>query len=226
MRKNTKLRVAIKRVLNRFATRLPERPRYNPFEILIATIISQNTNDTNTFRAMEVLKRYGTTPRKLASTRVENIAKMIKIAGLQRQKAKRIKDVSRYILRKYDGDVKNIIKLPDELVKKELTSIGGIGPKTADVFLAFAKGSDVIPIDTHIFRISRRLGIAKPKDTYEEVQQKLQTLIAKGKRASGHLALIQFGREICKARNPRCVSCIVKNLCPSSKYFIQQTGFS
>ncbi|MEM2960909.1 MAG: endonuclease III, partial [Candidatus Bathyarchaeia archaeon] len=202
MQKEAELKVVVKKIVDCFKTRLPKRPHYDPFEILIATIISQNTNDMNTFRAMKALRKYGSTPMRLASTRVEDIARMIKVAGLQRQKARRIKNASRFILRKYDGDVKKIIKLSDGLIRKELMAIKGIGPKTVDVFLAFAKGSSVIPIDTHIFRISMRLGITKPKDAYEEVQRKLQTLITPRDRVSGHLALIQFGREICKARNP------------------------
>lgn len=216
MQEEARLREAINEIINFFAPRLPKRPRYNPFEILVATIISQNTNDLNTFRAMAELRRYGITPKGLASANVRDIAKMIRVAGLQRQKAERIREVSRFICRKYRGNVKELLKMPDDVIREELMSVEGIGPKTADVFLAFAKGSEVVPVDTHIFRISKRLGAVDSNGTYEEVQRKLHNLIARELRISGHLALIQFGREICRARNPRCMSCMVRWLCPAS----------
>ncbi|MCW7077803.1 MAG: endonuclease III domain-containing protein [Canidatus Methanoxibalbensis ujae] len=107
---------------------------------------------------------------------MREIEKVIKPAGLYRIRARRIKNIAEDLVEKYDGKIK-ILKLPYDEVKKKLTSIKGIGPKTADVFLMAIKGEQVLPIDVHIFRIMKRLGIAGERDNYESLRAKLESEI-------------------------------------------------
>jgi endonuclease-3 len=101
-----------------------------------------------------------------------------------------------------------------EEARQELLSLPGVGYKTADVLLVFAAERDVLPVDTHIFRISKRLGIAPPKAGYEEVRLRLEEFTPSGRRGEAHMLLIQHGRRYCRARDPLCGQCPVSDLCP------------
>ncbi len=187
------------------------------FEVLIETILSQNTNDRNRDRAMENLRRrFRITPKVLAKANVRAIAACIKPAGLYREKAPRIRGVSKLLLSKYNGSLDAILAKPKDEARAELMSLPGVGPKTADILLAFVAGHSVIPIDTHITRISKRLAVAGPKAGYDEIQRNLERLIPPTDRHGAHLSIIRFGREVCNARKPRCPICPVNQVCPSS----------
>ena len=108
---------------------------------------------------------------------MREIEKVIKLAGLYRIRARIIKNIAEDLVEKYDGKINKILKLPYDEAKKKLTSIKGIGPKTADVFLMAIKGEQVLPIDVHIFRIMKRLGIAGERDNYESLRAKLESEI-------------------------------------------------
>ncbi len=189
----------------------------SPFETLIQTILSQNTNDRNSDAAMRKLrKRYRITPKVLSKARVRDLIPYIRTAGLYRSKAPRIKEVSRIIQEQYGGRLAPILRLPYAEAKEKLMEMPGVGPKTADILLAFVAKNPVIPVDTHIARVTKRLGIAPAKADYEKTRTSLEALIPPEDRVKLHLSIIAFGREICKAPRPRCAICPVNEWCPSS----------
>jgi endonuclease-3 len=187
-----------------------------PFETLIVTIISQNTADRNTQRAFENLsKQFEITPEALAKAEASQIEECLKVGGLYRSKTKTIQSVSRIILENFDGSLKPVLSLPLEEARKVLTKMPGVGPKTADVVLLFSANQPTIPVDTHVNRVSKRLGLAPEDGTYEAVRSSLQTLYSPKDYLAVHLLLIAHGRQYCKARHPLCQECPVNTYCPS-----------
>jgi len=148
---------------------------------------------------------------EVAEASVREIGASIKPAGLWRMKAPRIRLIARQVLEL--GGLEKILELPYEDAKRVLSSMKGIGPKTADVFLMFMRGEPVLPVDTHIFRVMQRLGFAGEQDGYEGLRRKLEEATEPEKRIKAHLALIEFGREICVARNPKCHLCPLRGIC-------------
>jgi len=188
----------------------------DPFKTLIVTIISQNTADRNTSKAFENLSnKLKITPETLANAQISQIEQTLKVAGLYRNKAKTIKNISRIILEKYHGTLTPILSLPLEEARKALMQLQGIGPKTADVVLLFCAQKPTIPVDTHVYRVSKRLGLAPTEGDYETVRAALQALYDPKDYLAVHVLLIQHGRKYCKARNPLCKQCPVNKLCPS-----------
>lgn len=188
----------------------------DPFETLIVTIISQNTADRNTQVAFERLsKRFEITPEALANADHAQIEETIRVAGLYKGKTAAIQAASKIILEKFDGSLKPVLSLPLEEARKTLTEIPGVGPKTADVVLLFSAQKPTIPVDTHVNRVSKRLGIAPEKGDYEAVRESLQGLFPKKDYLSVHLLLISHGRQYCKAQKPLCQNCPISIYCPS-----------
>jgi endonuclease-3 len=188
----------------------------NPFETLIVTVISQNTADRNTARAFERLSnRFEIKPEVLAKAETSQIEEALKTAGLYRNKAKTIKQVSRIILERFHGSLQPILALPLEEARKTLTALPGIGPKTADVVLLFSAKQSTVPVDTHVNRVSKRLGFAPANGDYEAVRTSLQSLYDPRDYLAVHVLLIAHGRRYCKARRPLCEQCPVNIYCPS-----------
>jgi endonuclease-3 len=188
----------------------------DPFKTLIITIISQNTADRNTAKAFENLSNhFQITPEALANTEATKIEECLKVAGLYRNKAKIIKQVSKIILEKFGGSLKPILLLPFEEARKTLLQLPGIGPKTADVILLFSANKPTIPVDTHVNRVSKRLGLAPVNGDYEVVRESLQLLYSPKDYLALHVLLILLGRKYCRARNPQCNQCPVNDFCPS-----------
>jgi endonuclease-3 len=189
----------------------------SPFETLVNTILSQNTNDRNSDAAMRKLrKRYRITPEVLSKVKVRQLIPLIRSAGLYKSKAPRIKEVSRIIKEQYGGRLAPILNLPYAEAKARLMEMPGVGPKTSDILLAFVAKNPVIPVDTHIARVTKRLGVAPANANYEKTRTSLEALIAPKDRVKLHLSVIAFGREICRAPRPRCSICPVNEWCPSS----------
>jgi len=138
----------------------------------------------------------------------------IRVSGLYQSKARSIKTAADYIQRMYGGDMREMLHQNPESLRKELIAIRGVGPKTADIILAFCARVPTVPVDTHIARISARLGIVGPGAKYDQIKDGLERIIPEEQRLVGHLALINFGREVCLARGPRCQICPVRKLCP------------
>jgi len=186
----------------------------DPFLALVSTVLSQNTNWRNTKTAYECLTSKFRTPRQIAGADEREIQKLIRPAGLHRIKSKRLRELARAICERYGGNIGHVLKKPLAEARQELLSLPGVGYKTADVVLAFSAGRDVLPVDTHIFRISKRLGFAAPKDNHEKVRIKIEALVPVGRRGEAHMLLIQHGRRYCRAIRPLCVECPVSNYCP------------
>jgi endonuclease-3 len=192
----------------------------DPFKTLIVTIISQNTNDRNTERAFERLSnRFRITPETLANAGAAEIQQCLRVAGLYRNKSKVIKQVSKLILEKYHGSLQHILSTSLNDARKELLQLPGVGPKTADVLLLFSKGKPTIPVDTHVNRVSKRLGLAPKDGDYETVREALQSLYDSKDYLAVHIMLILHGRRYCKARGPLCDQCPINGLCPSKDSF-------
>jgi endonuclease-3 len=199
---------------------IPQITRSNrdPFRTLIITVLSQATAERNTARAFENLSaRFSITPESLAKASVEEIKDAIRVGGLYRNKSRVIKTVSRMILGQFNGSLDFIYSLSLKKARKALLNIPGVGPKTADVVLLFCAGKPTIPVDTHVNRVSKKLGLAPPNADYEEVRRALETLYSPKDFLPVHLLLIALGRKVCKARKPLCKPCPVNTLCPSKK---------
>lgn len=192
------------------------KPENNPFKTLIVTIISQNTADTNTERAFENLsKTFEITPEVLAKADTIALAACLRVAGLYQRKAQTIKAVSRTVIEKFGGSLSPVLALPLYEARKMLMDLQGIGPKTADVVLLFSANQPILPVDTHVNRVSKRLGLAPSNGGYEEVRLSLQSYFEAKDYLVVHLLLIAHGRKYCRAQHPRCRICPVKALCPS-----------
>jgi endonuclease-3 len=188
----------------------------DPFRTLIVTIISQNTAGRNTAKAFENLsKRFKIAPEVLAKAQTDEIERCLKVAGLHRQKAKTIKQVSRIILDRFHGGLGAILSLPLEDARRTLLELPGVGPKTADVVLLFCAQKPTVPVDTHVFRVSKRLGLAPADGDYEGVRASLQGYYSQEDYLEVHVLLIAHGRRYCRARAPSCTECPLGNVCPS-----------
>ncbi len=190
--------------------------RSSDFETLVVTVISQNTADRNTACAFENLsKKFPITPEALSKAQVSEIEEALKVAGLYRNKARTIKKLAKIVMEKFNGSLDFIHEIPFEEARKTLIELPGVGPKTADVLLLFRAKKPTIPIDTHIKRVSKRLGFANPNADYEEIRESLQRLYNPKDYFEVHILLIMLGRKYCRARNPKCQECPVNRLCPT-----------
>jgi endonuclease III len=190
------------------------KAKSDPFETLIVTIISQNTADKNTDAAFTRLKqRFQITPEALAEADHAQIEECIKPAGLYKGKTLAIKTASKTIQEKYGGSLKPILSLPLEEARKALTEMSGVGPKTADVVLLFSAQKPTIPVDTHVNRVSKRLGIAPESGDYEAVRLSLQKVFDEQDYLAVHQLLIGHGRQFCKAHKPLCSQCQIVSYC-------------
>ena len=188
----------------------------DPFKRLIVTVISQNTADRNTAKAFDNLsKQFEIKPEVLANAETKQIEECLRVAGLYRNKAKTIKQLSRIILEKFHGDLEPILSLPLEEARRNLLQLPGVGPKTADVVLLFCSEKPTIPIDTHVNRVAKRLGLAPANGDYEIVRKSLQSIYDPKDYLAVHVLLISLGRKHCIARNPLCKQCLLYSLCPS-----------
>jgi endonuclease-3 len=203
----------VSRVLSKYERKW--NPRYDePFKALVATILSQNTNAKNRAKAQQRLEdRVGITPEKLTDAPLEAIADAIRPAGMYNQRSRVLKKVSQEVRERFGGNLNQVILQQYPESREKLMSLPGVGPKTADVVLMFAAGKPIVPIDRHIFRISKRIGIVSKRASYEEVQETLERASPPEHREDVHVFLIRLGRDICRARKPRCRECFLEDLC-------------
>lgn len=185
-----------------------EHYQRDPFVVLISTILSQRTRDENTIKATNKLFSVYKTPEEIAKAPLEKLEEIIKEVGFYKVKAKRIKEVSRIIAEKYNNSV------PDNI--KELLKLPGVGRKTANCVLVYGYNKHAIPVDTHVHRISNRLGLVKTKSP-EETEKELIKIIPKKYWRELNSLFVKFGQIICKPINPRCNECPLANICPSKK---------
>lgn len=206
-----RLATAIKKILEKIPVDMGGLQGGDPFKILVAVILSQRTTRENVRAALSEFERRFNSLSDVAEASIKEIGEAIRRAGLWRQKASRIKAIAKQLLK--IGGLEKILSLPYEEARSVLSSMKGIGPKTADVFLMFMRGDPVFPVDTHISRIMHRLGVAGEKEGYESLRKKLESITPPEKRMQAHIALIEFGRKICTARSPKCPSCFLRDIC-------------
>jgi endonuclease-3 len=205
--------VIVSRLEQRYG--VPEwKPRQNPLDELIHCILSQHTSDANSFRAYRLMRERYPTWEAVANAPVEELAATIRSGGLANQKAPRIQAVLRAIKdARGDYTLDWLRDLPTPDARQFLLGLPGIGPKCAAIVLCFALGRPVIPVDTHVFRVSWRLGLI-PKSLGEaKVHDALEAIIPEPLVYRFHVALIRHGRAVCKAQNPRCAQCPLQDLC-------------
>ncbi len=188
--------------------------RHDPLSQLIMTILSQNTTDTNSQRAFQSLKEQFPDWLQVHQAQVQDVAKAIRCGGLAQIKAHRIKEVLAQICREHaDCDLSFLRDWPTERIKVFLAQFAGVGEKTIACVLLFALNRPVMPVDTHVLRVSRRLGLMPPQTRAGKAHQLLQAAVPKDLVYPFHLNLIQHGRMTCKARNPACDRCSLSREC-------------
>ncbi len=192
-------------------------PNRDPIDVLIGTILSQNTSDANSGRAFASLKASFDSWEAVASAPTERIAEVIRCGGLSQIKAARIKQV----LKQIEGE-KGRITL-DFLKSKTMTEaedylirLPGVGHKTASCVLLFSLGKPSLPVDTHVFRVAKRLGLIDSKVSVEKAPGLLQKRVPASRVYQFHVHMIEHGRRICHAGQPHCHRCILTGICPSS----------
>ena len=202
---NQKKRQAI---FDRLAVAIPEPATElnysSPFELLIAVVLSAQATDKGVNKATSLLFAVANTPQAILALGLEGLKEYIKTIGLFNAKSENIITLCRQLLDKHAGQV------PE--TREELEALAGVGRKTANVILNTAFGHPTIAVDTHIFRVSNRTGIAPGKNVLE-VERKLDKWVPKNHKKDAHHLLILHGRYTCIARKPRCQSCVIENLC-------------
>jgi endonuclease-3 len=180
----------------------------NPFELLIAVILSAQCTDARVNQTTPSLFAKYPTPEKLAKARQAGVERIIKSCGFFRMKAKNIINAARGLVKEHGGEV------PSE--REQLEALPGVGRKTASVVMSVAFDREEIAVDTHVFRVAHRLGLTLGK-TPRDVERDLQAIVPHGKWRHAHHWLILHGRAICKAPVPRCGECPVNAICPTPK---------
>lgn len=195
-------------IFARFAAANPEPKTeleyQTPFQLLVAVVLSAQATDKSVNRATETLFRVAPTPEKMLALGVEGLERHISKIGLYRSKARNVIALSRIVLEQYGGEIPQ--------TREALESLPGVGRKTANVVMNTIFGAETIAVDTHVFRVSNRSGLA-PGKTVEEVEQKLLKYIEPAYRRHAHHWLILHGRYICQARKPLCPRCLIADLC-------------
>ena len=195
-------------------------PRYDPAAELVYTILSQHTSDVNSERAfLSLTERFGSL-ENICEAPVEQIEDAIRRGGLAKTKAPRIKAILRQIADEVGSyDLSFLAEMPLDEAKSWLKRLPGIGPKTAAIILCFSFGLPAMPVDTHIFRVSKRLGLIGPKVTADQAHDILEVMVAEEDVFAFHMYLIRHGRQVCKAQRPRCETCALSWGCPSRRVF-------
>jgi endonuclease-3 len=196
---------------------LSGRCHNDPMSELVMTILSQNTSDTNSGRAFSrLLVRFPTWETVMAADPAA-IEKAIHIGGLGGVKAPRIKAIVEEVWNRLGSfDLSFLREMPLEEAKAWLRSLPGVGPKTAACVLLFALGQPALPVDTHVHRVAKRLGLIPPKASAEEAHELLEAKLQADEVYPFHMSLVKHGRRICKAQRPLCHQCVLAYDCPSA----------
>jgi endonuclease-3 len=206
---------AVQRRLRRQQGPFEATKRLPPVDELVATVLSQHTSDVNSARAFASLKRRFPSWEEVADAPTGEVAAAIRAGGIANQKAPRIQRILAEIERREGRiDLGALEPLADSEVEAYLISLPGVGPKTAACVQVFSMGRAAFPIDTHVHRVTARLGWIPPGATAERAHQILGRLVPADIRYDLHVALVTHGRTVCKAQRPRCRSCVLLDLCP------------
>ena len=192
------------------------RRQQSPIAVLVQTILSQNTSDRNSGRAFERLSASFGGWEAMADAGVDGISRSIKAGGLGVVKARYIKQALEEIRRRRgDFELDFLRELPVDKARDWLRQLPGVGMKTASCVLIFSLGMPALPVDTHVFRVAKRLGLISPNVSVEKAHNLLEGLVPPREVYKFHVLLIEHGRKVCKAQRPRCVECVLGGLCPS-----------
>ncbi len=181
---------------------------------LVSTILSQNTNDVNRDRGFDSLRAKFSTWELVRDAKTDDVISAIRVAGLANQKGPRIQQVLRAITQERGSlNLDFLADLPVEEARAWLTKFNGVGPKTAAIVLCFSLNKPAFPVDTHIYRVSGRIGLRAEKMTVEHAHPHLEAVFPPETYYAAHLNLIRLGRDICNARKPLCAKCPISHLC-------------
>lgn len=209
MLNNTEIRRVLDTIGEMFPDAACELIHKNPFELTIAVLLSAQCTDELVNRVTKDLFKKYKTPEDYLAVDVKELQNDIRSLGLFRNKATNIQKLSQRLLDEFDGEVPR--------TRKELTSLAGVGRKTANVVMSVAFGEPAIAVDTHVERVAKRLGICRWKDSVLQVEQTLMKRIPEDEWSDTHHRLIFFGRYHCKSRNPGCAECPLLDICREGK---------
>lgn len=199
----------IDKILNYFDNKFPnakcELEYSSPYQLLVAVILSAQCTDKRVNQVTETLFKLAPTPEKMLELGEENLKKIIHSCGFYNNKSKSIMSATKSIIEKFNGQVPNNME--------QLSSLSGVGRKTANVVLAEAFNIPSIAVDTHVLRVSKRLGLTNENSTPEKCEQDLLKIVPKSKQAKFHIQAVWFGRYFCKAIKPECETCELKSIC-------------
>jgi endonuclease-3 len=212
-----KIRLKAKKVcdiLIRYYGKAVSSRKLPPLDELVMTILSQHTSDVNMFRSFEFLKARYPTWEEVLEAPQDELALVIKSSGMYNLKAKRIQATLREIhtrVGKLDLTLLETMELDE--AKKWLTSLHGVGPKTAAIVLLFSFERPVLPVDTHVWRVTKRLGLIEQRVSREKAHVLLEQIMPSSCIPSLNKNLVRHGREVCRAQNPKCDDCFLSHLC-------------
>jgi endonuclease-3 len=190
------------------------RPHMDPVSELVSTILSQNTNDVNRDVAFVRLRDRLPSWEQVRDADVQDVIDAIRPAGLANQKAPRIQEALRFITEERGRlDLDFLADWPVDEAKTWLSSMKGVGPKTAAIVLLFSMGRPAFPVDTHVHRVTKRLGLIGTGTSREKAHDDLERLVPPRDYYAFHLNVIRHGREVCTSRQPRCQVCVLRDLC-------------
>lgn len=213
---------AVASVLEQTYGRKKWRQRGSALDSLIGTILSQNTTDKNSSRAFEQLKATYPGYSDVLNAPEEELIEVIRIAGLANQKAPHIQRSLRKILdERGEFDLEFIGEMPADEARAWLTSIKGVGLKTASIVISFNFNGLAFPVDTHINRVAQRIGFTPEGSNPDKSTYIMEDIVPPKDYFAFHIQMIQHGRAVCKARNPKCIECPLQNLCD---YYQQEDG--
>jgi endonuclease-3 len=203
---------AVRRLVEHHQVVLPgSQPAY---ETLVRTLMSQHTTEAVSVPLSRAVLRRFPGPAELSSAPAGELEAMLEPMGLHRQKAAHLRELGRVLCERYGGDAEQLLELPQDKMRRELMSLKGVGEKTADCFMLFSAGLDVLPVDTHVARIARLWELVADDADYGDVRSALEGALPRGLYGKAHIALILHGRATCRARKPLCWECTVSKLCP------------
>jgi len=181
---------------------------------LVSTILSQNTNDINRDRGFDALRAKFPTWEEVRDAKTNDVIDAIRPAGLANQKGPRIQTVLKEITKERGSlDLNFLAELPIEEARSWLTKFNGVGPKTAAIVLCFSLNRPAFPVDTHVYRVTGRIGLRPEKMNVEQAHPHLESVFPPETYYAAHLNIIRLGREVCNARKPLCMSCPIVKLC-------------
>lgn len=190
---------------------------HDPLSELIAVILSQNTSDANSSRAFNSLVNSFGNWEEVANANVQDVELSIRSGGLSRIKASRIKEILKTIkIERGSLDLSFLDTIPIDEAKSWLKRLPGVGPKTVGCVLLFSLGKPVFPVDTHVFRVSKRLGLISNGVSAEQAHYLMSEMVAPENVYQLHMNMVEHGRRICKSQKPRCTECVLHKFCPSS----------